>query len=172
MNYSKPNKFKIVENVVIVFLQSKKFGDKECYVSIEDWPRVKIFKWHLTHTSKRNKTHYAKTFLNGKSILMHRLIESFPLDQIDHVNHNGLDNRKENLRTVTSKENSQNKPLYSNNIIGHKGIYRRVYKNGNVAYRARITVDGKLIDLGQADTLEKAVNIRKFAEEKYFISRT
>jgi hypothetical protein len=169
VNYAKPNKFKIDGDTVTVFLSSPKYGVKECYVSLKDWPRVRMFKWHLSSVNDRNKTHYARaSFGEGKgNVLMHRLILSFP-PQIDHINHNGLDNRESNLRSVTSKQNARNKPVHNNCLAGVKGVRVRKYKNGSIRFGARIRVDGKLLNLGQSLTLEGAKALRAEAESKYF----
>lgn len=84
------------------------------------------------------------------------------------MNRNGLDNRDENLITVTARENSQNKPVYANNRLGVKGVRKHAYKNGTVKYGARIRIDGKLTYLGQYGTLEEAKYWRDEAEFIFF----
>ncbi|RIB10270.1 hypothetical protein C2G38_2250880 [Gigaspora rosea] len=48
---------------------------------------------------------------------------------IDHINRNGLDNRDENLRKTTPRENALNCKLSKNNTSGYNGIYFNKYKN-------------------------------------------
>jgi len=55
---------------------------------------------------------------------MHRLILNVPENmQVDHINGNGLDNRKNNLRVCTSIENMRNMPLRKDTISGFKGVF-------------------------------------------------
>ncbi len=63
---------------------------------------------------------------NGRnSALVHRLIMGFPEGMhVDHINGNGLDNRKENLRVCTPSQNSMNKKLRSDSTTGYKGVYK------------------------------------------------
>jgi hypothetical protein len=83
-------------------------------VDDEDFERLNHFKWY----AKPNfKTVYAERnirFLNGeqrqKKMLMHHDILTLPNGmQTDHIDGNGLNNQKSNLRLVTNRENSQNK---------------------------------------------------------------
>jgi len=72
----------------------------------------------------------------------------------DHINGNGLDNRRSNLRVCTRAQNALNTGAYSNNKSGFKGVsldYK--YK---VKWRADIQVNGKQIFLGYFDTKELA----------------
>ena len=81
----------------------------------EDYHIVSKYKWYEIKAVRKGKyyTSYAigkdGTTNKRKTITMHRLIMGFPEDLfIDHINHNGLDNRKENLRVVTASENQKN----------------------------------------------------------------
>jgi hypothetical protein len=146
---------------------NKVFGIKECLIDLEDLPRIRMFKWNISHITKRNKTHYVVSQIGGKTISLHRLVMSFPEKQIDHINFNGLDNRKENLREVTASQNCTNKNVQSNNKLGIKGIQKRTFLNGVTKYRSRIRISGKLITLGHSLTIEEAIELRSKAEIEY-----
>lgn len=134
-------------------------------IDTEDCLRAKVFTWYPSYITKRNLTQYARALIGGKSILLHRLIMSFPLEgQVDHIDQSGLNNTKNNLRVVSATENSLNKPLYrgkKNDMP--KGIGLRRFKT-MVGYRARIRVESKLYELGTYRTLEEAVSARSKAE--------
>ena len=85
--------------------------------------------------------------------------------EVDHINHNGLDNRKENLRIVTHKQNKFNNPILSTNTSGVTGVSWSKQKN---KWRAYITIDNKQKSLGYYFNKEDAIKARKEAEEKYF----
>lgn len=84
---------------------------KWALVDAEDYERVSAFNWQL---AIRHGRCYATRGLkvNGKwtSQYMHRLILGItqPSIQVDHLNHDGLDNRKQNLRACTNQENQTN----------------------------------------------------------------
>ena len=85
--------------------------------------------------------------------------------QIGHINHNGLDNRKCNLRICSNAENNRNKDFKRNPISGHKGIR---YNHKTQSYYVRIMVNKKEISLGAYKTIEDAIKARIREEEKYF----
>jgi len=61
---------------------------------------------------------------NGRSLSMHRAIMDCPPDkEIDHINHNMLDNRRSNLREASHQENCCNRRKHRDNTSGFKGVY-------------------------------------------------
>jgi len=92
--------------------------------------------------------------IKGKHIQLHRLIMGVtdPKIEVDHINGNGLNNCRWNLREATHSENNQNmKGTRKQNKSNLPGVGQ--YKG---KYRARITVDGKTKYLGYFDTPEAA----------------
>lgn len=73
------------------------------WVSLIDIEKVKSYRWYL-------KDGYAVTSIGYKKIKMHHLLLGKPIrgKEIDHINRNRLDNRKSNLRFVSSSVNGQN----------------------------------------------------------------
>jgi len=94
--------------------------------------RKKSGKWRLRQQTSNLK--YAITYSgphahtgNGSNgCYIHRLVMGFPEGMdVDHINGNGLDNRKENLRVCSRSQNSMNKKLRSDSTTGYKGVYKR-----------------------------------------------
>ena len=99
---------------------------------------------------------------------LHRLaylyMEGTYPDQIDHINHNKIDNRWSNIRSVTHKENGRNVGLISTNTSGFCGV---TWDKANKKWQAAITVLGKSIKIGRFADIEDAIINRKNAEKKY-----
>ena len=85
-----------------------------------------------------------------------------PDGEVDHINRVSLDNRMQNLRACTSRQNSANRGLRSNNTSGCTGVYR-----SNNKWHARIRVGDKRLNLGAFANKEDAVTARTLAEFKY-----
>lgn len=122
-------------------------------VDDEDFEFLNQWKWFA---SKDKNTFYANK-RHGKTILqMHRLIMNPKKGEvIDHINLNGLDNRKKNLRICSPKENIRNAPKRMKATSKFKGVY---LPSGKDKWRATIRIDGKKKNLGTfASELEAAI---------------
>lgn len=116
----------------------------------DDFYLVSQYKWFITSTKGTNYAASDNRRKGGKYIYMHRLIlNADEIYEVDHINHNGLDNRKENLRLVSHRENLMNRR--KKNKTGYSGV---VESNGR--YLARIRINGEKIYLGMFDTAYNA----------------
>ena len=107
--------------------------------------------------SIQRSTGYRRITVNGKRYRAHRLIwfmvhGKFPVDMLDHINGNTLDNRISNLREATQQQNMQNQTkARSDNKSGFMGI-----TPSRGRFRARIKLNGRSKHLGCFDTPEEA----------------
>lgn len=79
---------------------------------------------------------------------MHRLIMAAPKGvEVDHVNGDGLDNRRANLRLVTRSQNAKNLPAQEGRASPFKGVMIRKGRNG-VRFLAAIQQDRERLKIG------------------------
>lgn len=100
-----PNKYYRIDDDTIAIRAITLSGDVQYgFIDSEDFEKVKICNWKLR---KDSLTYYLH---NSRFGLMHRLLMK-PDDglQVDHIDGNGLNNKKYNLRVVNSSENARNK---------------------------------------------------------------
>ncbi len=113
-------------------------------------------------------TGYLSTSIGKKSYLVHRLIwlyvKGYLPEQVDHINHNKLDNRWINLREVSNTENTRNCSISKNSKTKINGVSFMPTLN---KYRAYIMVNRKHIHLGVFKTIEEALIARKNADSYY-----
>lgn len=97
-------------------------------IDTEDYDKVKDYTWRLRKSqTKSANVYYAQSVSkeNYKRMVdMHRLLLDTAKGQmVDHINGNGLDNRRKNLRTATNAENQYNARIRVDNPHGYKGVY-------------------------------------------------
>lgn len=138
-------------------------GLYEATISPEDEPLAKIH-WSVLICEH---TEYAR---NTQRELLHRIIAIRMFGEIpegyevDHVDGNGLNCQRDNLRLATREQNMANKPVYKNNPLGVKGVS---WKKRDRKFVARIQVNKKRVEIGYFDTLEEATEAyQKAAKEK------
>lgn len=103
------------------------------------------------------------------SFYVHRLAwlyeyGEFPKLPLDHINQDRLDNRINNLRAVTHRENQRNRSMSKNNTTGFCGVS---FCKRNKKYQANIMVDYRQIHLGYFENPEDAAQVVKEARAHY-----
>ena len=145
---------------------SEEYGDvylvplnKGLYAIIDlcDYELVSKHVWYAMYCKSTNG-YYAVTnmCIDGKRrpVRMHRMITNAPDDKlIDHVNGDGLDERRLNLRECSYAENIRNSKLSKNNKSGFKGVN---WSNVMQKWEAKIMVNRKKIHLGYYDAPSEA----------------
>lgn len=130
-------------------------NNKEIIIDNEDFQKIYNYKWYII---KSNKIYYCIGRLpnNRNLVRLHRLILSALKGQtIDHINGNGLDNRKCNLRFCTTAQNRHNSSKTITGKCKYKGVS---YVPKEEVYRAFIYLNRKQIYLGRFKTeIEAAI---------------
>jgi len=109
---------------------------------------IDIDDFHLIATKQRWRRHYSPNrhglvyVESTDHVKLHRLITNFRWKEVDHINRNGLDNRKANLRDGTNV-NSKNRRLFQNNKSGKNGVLEIRYKNQFMAWKVVWRENGK-----------------------------
>lgn len=134
-------------------------------VDNDDYELLNKRKWSI---STRGYAHCGFNQVNGKRkmIFMHRYLISPRKDQeVDHINHNPLDNRRSNLRIADRSLNMANSSIFKNNTSGHKGVTWCKERN---KWQAQISVNKVHRILGRFEDKLDAINAYKGAAEKFF----
>lgn len=140
--------------------------NKYALVDNKDYVDLSKHKWQA---EKSGKTFYAVRTIRtpkGRTCLqMHRYIINAPKGMLtDHIDGNGLNNQKKNLRLATASDNARNRGKQKNNTSGFKGV--SYCKRDNV-WRAQIRVFYKDIILGAFKEKELAYKAYIKACKKY-----
>lgn len=116
-----------------------------------------------------SKTTYRVGKLFNRRMFSHRLAwvlyyGEWPNDVIDHINHNGLDNRISNLRVTNRSHNNRNAALRKDSTSGVAGVS---WNRSLSKWVAQINADGKRKHLGVFACMEDAIEARKSAVLQY-----
>lgn len=132
-----------------LIINSKKYGQHTVSYDEGDHELISQFHWHIAKGKKN--VFYVRARVKNKlrpiygesNIRMHRLIMNTKVDQrIDHIDHDGRNNQKCNLRFADNSQNAANNRLQCDSSTGFKGV---TFKKSKKLYLARIRVNGKLI---------------------------
>jgi hypothetical protein len=120
---------------------------KYAIVDPEDYERLMQYKWFAKRFKGR---FYAGRTVKKRTVRMHQaIIGDVEGKIIDHINHNGLDNRKANLRFATMQQNSWNQRKSRGNYSSrYKGV---AWSKSRKKWRTRITLNGRVIFIGHFD---------------------
>lgn len=131
--------------------------DDEDYIELSkhSWGTVVGSKTYAGRGTRKKGCKY-------KKILMHRVLLNVEDSSVivDHINGNGLDNRKSNLRITNKTGNARNSKLRSDSKCKYKGVHKKEH-----SYTARIQIDTKTrLYLGEFKTeIEAALAYNKAA---------
>ena len=130
-------------------------------IDAEDVPKVKYIKWK--YRPDCNYVINSGTRADRRAIHLHRLIMgldrgTYSEDSIvDHINHNPLDNRKQNLRVVTRVQNARNRKIIPQGVHDYHG-----------KWMAYIKINQRMLNLGTYVLKEEAFYARWYAERLIF----
>ena len=129
------------------------FGKRHKFIIDED--EVNTYKNYCFVLHKDGYVQVSSRKEGKKGKLLHRLIMNVedPKVQVDHINGNGLDNRKSNLRLCCNSQNQMNKGKTKLNTTGFKGV---CFHKLTQKYQATVSLNKKQIYLGLFDTAEEA----------------
>jgi hypothetical protein len=129
----------------------------EAVIDASDVDLVEGFKWFAR--IKKGATSYAvrrATDSDGRNldVYMHRVIAQTPTEfDTDHVDGNGLNNRRSNLRYATKSQNMHNMRKRRDNTSGFKGVS---WHKSSEKWMARIRLNGEQHHIGSFTTLQAA----------------
>lgn len=141
------------------------YGNKGiALVDDEDYDWLNQYSWCLhgygyaTTSIKNNKKYITKG--------MHRLIMKEPINlDIDHIDHNVLNNQKNNLRSVVRSQNNMNRKPLKNSSSIFKGVS---WIKRDKKWLSRIKLNGKSIHLGVFKSEKDAAIAYNKAAKKLF----
>jgi hypothetical protein len=128
----------------------------------EDFNYLSRFRWALG--SPASGQMYPVTQIGNTKIPMHRMVIGHvgKLNEVDHINRDGFDNRKCNLRVCSRSQNLRNRDAKKG-----RSRFKGVWPTDSGRWRAHIKVEGKRISLGTFEREEQAAAAYDSAAEKY-----
>ena len=158
-------------------VESKKHGNQYPFFSTSEWERVKSMSPWSISLMRDSGCYFACTIIHPDGgtyrnqprrtrLSLHRFITQCPKGlEVDHSNHNKLDNTNENLRICTRAENGKNQQKKKINTTGYIGIAYSPPVEGMISerskpWRSAIVTNGKSTQLGAYATKEEAALVR------------
>lgn len=151
------NKYEIDSEITCGYAYS---GEK-FIVDTNDYFKIKDYTWsfdgsYMSNAKLKIRLHDYILKING--------VEKDGL-KLDHKNRNRLDNRKENLRLSNDTESVRNRGLSQRNVSGVLGVFM---PHNRSKWESRITLNKKVLFLGNYENIEDAIVARLKAEKFHF----
>lgn len=131
--------------VMELIINSKKHGIHTVYYDDEDHEEISKYTWSVS-CPPGSRTLYASGYFGGdpRRKLMHSFLTGYKIT--DHIDGNGLNNKRCNLRECTFRQNTQNQRRRFDSTTGYKGV---AWSERDKIYYVQICVDGKRLWGGQ-----------------------
>lgn len=124
-----------------------------------DYAFLSQWKWTLWKTAGRTYAYRQTSRTTGrKTVYMHAVVaacKGLPTQRVDHVDNDGLNNRRRNLRQATQSQNGMNRGRPRHNTTGYKGVSPTTNSD---RFRARITINRRERQIGVFDTALEAAH--------------
>lgn len=154
----------------------RKQGRKMKYISltqgklalVDDADYEYLIQWKWAAEQHGNTSYAGRYDSPGRRIFMHRQLMGLSRNDarlVDHINRNGLDNRKCNLRLCTYQQNLRNVGPHCDAVSQYKGV---AWDKARNKWKAAICIDGKSIFLGRFDDETEAAKAYDIAAVEAF----
>lgn len=170
------NKYKIINDYVIIYLKKRSGEIFETIIDIDDLPKLLELdcSWYA-HYYKSPKNWYVCATIRlrlkdekpkSKTIMLHRFLTDC-IDariRIDHIDYHPLNNRRSNLRITDNKSNLKNRTkINSNNKTGYRNVS---FYNGK--YLVQMQINDKNVVLGRFKDVDEAGTYASEMRKKYY----
>lgn len=176
-NRTDPNKVEFKDDIATLITNGK--YNVEFIIDAEDYDKIKEYRWYYGKKSgyiiaKARKDEMIRSSKSGRkykpNIYLHRLLCPTDKPQVDHIDGNKRNNRKENLRPCSHTQNFGNqkkRKTYAGKPT--KFQYKGVYREGkNKMWKARVDKNGECYKLGPFETeLQAVLAYNKKAKELF-----
>lgn len=156
------NDYEVRGDITVIFLKKKNGEAFETIISTEDLPKAMEMpnKWAAKYDPDIKNYYVRGRFpkVNGKvrEIRLHRWLMGDPKGMvIDHMNHDTLNNTRDNLRVITNAQNQQNRKgaMKNNKSSGIRGV---TWHKRDKKWQAEIIINRKYKFLGYFDDVKEA----------------
>lgn len=139
-----------------IIITSPKYGTHEVLVDEEDFDLLSKYKWGVV--SLKGNIYASTCITRVNKVLMHRMIMGLSGKKmkkiiVDHIDHNTINNQKNNLRKCSTAQNCRNSKLSKNSTTKYKGVY---FNKKIKRYQVFITINRKHISGGPSFTSKNA----------------
>lgn len=165
----KLNKYKFEDDYVIGYASN---NNLEFYIDKEDYELINGYTWYINskgYVATRGKRDDEES--DKYTMFLHRLImnlektDNYHIEEVEHIDRNPLNNRKNNLMIKKHSENMLNKSKYKNNTSGITGVN---WSKSKQKWTVRVYKDRKVAYFKEVKDFDEAVRLRLIAEKEIF----